>query len=61
MMGRVPLARINDELVRVGDFAGESFKVVEILPLAVTLEADGKKFTLELAEESSPKARQPKK
>lgn len=60
MMGRVPLARINDELVRVGDFAGESFKVAEILPLAVTLEADGKKFTLELADESSPKARPPK-
>ncbi|MBX3390931.1 MAG: hypothetical protein KF691_15890 [Phycisphaeraceae bacterium] len=60
MMGRVPLARINDELVRVGDFAGESFKVVEILPLAVTLEADGKKFTLELADESNPKSRPPR-
>jgi hypothetical protein len=57
MKGRVPLARINDELVRVGDLVGESFKVVSIQPLNVTLEADGKKFTLELADETGLKPR----
>jgi hypothetical protein len=55
MKGRVPLARINDELVRVGDAVGENFKIISIQPLSVTVEADGKKFTLELADESGPK------
>ncbi|MBL8876692.1 MAG: hypothetical protein JNM86_12930 [Phycisphaerae bacterium] len=60
MKGRVPIARINDELVRVGDQVGESFKVAEIRPTSVTLEADGKKFTLELAEEPGAKTKAPK-
>lgn len=55
MKGRIPLARINDELVRVGDTVGENFKVVSIQPLSVSVEADGKKFTLELADESGAK------
>jgi len=55
MKGRVPIARINDELVRVGDLVGESFKVISIQPLSVTVEADGRKFTLELADETSTK------
>ncbi|MBL8886973.1 MAG: hypothetical protein JNK16_09950 [Phycisphaerales bacterium] len=57
MKGRVPLARINDELVRVGDRVGENFTVVSIQPLSVTFEADGKKFTIELAEEGAAKPR----
>jgi hypothetical protein len=60
MMGRVPLARINDELVRVGDMAGENFKIVAIEPQTVTLVADGKKFTLTLADEPQPKGKGPK-
>ena len=60
MMGRVPLARINDELVRVGDVAGENFKIVAIEPQTVTLVADGRKYTLTLAEEAPVKGRAPK-
>lgn len=60
MMGRVPLARINDELVRVGDVAGENFKIVTIEPQTVTLVADGKKYTLTLVEEPQPKGKGPK-
>lgn len=57
MMGKVPIARINDDLVRVGDIAGESFKVVAIEPQAVTVMADGKKYTLQLTEEPQPKGK----
>ncbi|MGH7243255.1 MAG: hypothetical protein ACREJD_07550 [Phycisphaerales bacterium] len=60
MKGRVPLARINEELVRVGDQVGENFKVTSIQPTSVTVEADGKKFTLELAEETGAKPKSPK-
>ena len=60
MMGRVPLARINDELVRVGDVAGENFKIVSIEPQTVTLVADGKKYTLTLTEETQPKGKGPR-
>lgn len=60
MMGKVPIARINDDLVRVGDIAGESFKVVAIEPQAVTVMADGKKYTLQLTEEPQPKGKAPK-
>ncbi len=57
MMGRVPVARINDELVHAGDIVGENFKVQSIKPVSVTLEADGKAFIMELAEEASPKGK----
>jgi hypothetical protein len=57
MMGKVPIARINDDLVRVGEIAGESFKVVAIEPQAVTVMADGKKYTLQLTEEPQPKGK----
>lgn len=60
MQGRVPLARINDELVRVGDFVGESFTVKAIMPLSVTLEADGKPFVLELAGEPGARPKAPR-
>ncbi|MBS0187866.1 MAG: hypothetical protein JSS51_07340 [Planctomycetes bacterium] len=57
MQGRVPLARINDELVRVGDQVGENFTVASIQPLVVTLKADGQEFRLELADESAAKGK----
>lgn len=60
MMGKVPIARINEELVRVGDHAGENFRVAAIEPQAVTLVADGRKFTLQLTEEPQPKGKSPK-
>jgi len=44
--GRVPVATINDEIVRVGDVVDEMFTVVEIQPSAVTLEADGVRYTI---------------
>lgn len=44
--GRMPVATINNEVVRVGDTVEEVFTVVEILPAAVTLEADGVRYTL---------------
>lgn len=60
MMGRVPLARINDQLVRVGDAAGEYFTIAAIEPQTVTLVADGKKYTLSLAEDPQSKAKAPR-
>ncbi|MBX3378569.1 MAG: hypothetical protein KF805_00615 [Phycisphaeraceae bacterium] len=60
MKGRVPLARINDELVRVGDFVGENFTVTSIQPVSVTLESDGKPFILELADDSGTRSKPPK-
>ncbi len=44
--GRVPVATINDEIVRVGDTVDDLFTVVEIQPAAVTLEADGVRYTI---------------
>jgi hypothetical protein len=40
--------------------AGENFKIVAIEPQTVTLVADGKKFTLTLADEPQPKGKGPK-
>lgn len=48
MAGRVPLAQISGELVRVGDTVGEVFQVTSIEGRTVTLEADGQTYTLTL-------------
>ncbi len=48
MAGRVPLARVNDEVVRMGDTIAEIFKVVDIEGRSVTLEAEGQRFTLSM-------------
>lgn len=50
MEGRVPLARINDQTVRVGDTVGEFFKVMRIDGRSVELSAEGQTFTLEMSE-----------
>lgn len=55
MQGKVAIARINDELVRIGDQVGDNFFVHSIKPTSVTLEADGKKYTMELIEENPQK------
>jgi hypothetical protein len=47
MGGKVPLARIDDQTVRVGDVLGE-FAVTGIDGRVVTLEADGHTFTLSM-------------
>ncbi len=46
--GRTPIARINDSTVRVGDKVADYFTVVSIEGRSVTLEYDGRWFTLEL-------------
>jgi hypothetical protein len=48
MQGAVPVARINDELVKVGMTVGEHFTVVAIEGRGVTLAADGKEYILTL-------------
>jgi len=50
MEGRVPLARINDQTVRVGDVVAELFTVSRIDGRRVELTADGQAFRLEMAE-----------
>jgi len=44
--GRVPLATINDEIVKVGDDVMELFQVVDITSQAVTLEAQGERYVI---------------
>lgn len=53
MEGRVPLARINDQTVRVGDTVAEIFKVARIDGRSVDLVADGQTYTLTMADKSS--------
>lgn len=50
MGGRVPLARISDRTVRVGDVVGEFFTVTGIEGRTVSVEADGQTFTLTMEE-----------
>ncbi|MBX3317835.1 MAG: hypothetical protein KF902_13345 [Phycisphaeraceae bacterium] len=57
MGGRVPLARLNDETVTVGDVVGNRFTVVSIEGRSVTLEAEGKQFTLSLEDQREQSAR----
>jgi hypothetical protein len=49
--GRVPVARINNRTVRVGDRLAEAFTVKRIDDRSVVIEADGMSFTLEMAEQ----------
>lgn len=46
--GKVPVAVVDGKPVRVGDNLGEFFKVTHISGRDVTLEADGKSYTLAL-------------
>lgn len=49
--GRVPVARINNRTVRVGDRLADNFTVKSIDDRSVVIEADGMTFTLEMAEQ----------
>ncbi|GJQ28849.1 MAG: hypothetical protein HBSAPP03_07330 [Phycisphaerae bacterium] len=53
MDGRVPLARIDDRTVRVGDTVGEFFEVVAIEGRGVMVKADGQEFMLTIAERTT--------
>lgn len=61
MGGRVPMARIDGQLVRVGDRVGEHFTVKSIAGRAVELEGEGHIFTLKMGEneDSLPGATNP--
>jgi hypothetical protein len=50
MGGRVPMAQISGQLVRVGDVIGPGFMVMRIEGRTVALEVDGKEFVLALGE-----------
>lgn len=54
MAGRVPIARISGETVRVGDVLGETFHVKAITGRSVELEAEGQTFTLLMGEKPAP-------
>lgn len=57
MGGRVPLARINEETVTIGDTVGGRFVVLNIEGRVVTLEAEGKQFTLSVEDSHEPSNR----
>ena len=56
MGGKLPLARINDETVTVGDTVAEYFTVAEIEGRNVTITADGEAFTLSMQAGNVPPA-----
>ncbi|MDX2115425.1 MAG: hypothetical protein SFZ24_07360 [Planctomycetota bacterium] len=49
MAGRVPIARISGQTVRVGDMVGEFFRVKSITGREVQLESEGEVFVLGLS------------
>lgn len=53
MGGRVPLARIDDQTVRVGDTVGGVFTVTAIDGRTVTVAADGQTFSLTIDEKKN--------
>lgn len=58
MEGSVPVARISDQVVRVGMKVGEHFTVASIEGREVTLTADGRTFTLTIdADAVKPRGR----
>jgi len=50
MGGRVPMAQISGQLVRVGDVVGQAFMVTKIEGRTVALVIDGREFVLALGE-----------
>lgn len=51
--GRMPVARINGQTVKVGDTVAEHFKVKSILDRSVQLEVEGETFELEMGNAKS--------
>lgn len=56
MQGPVPLARINERLMRVGDLVEDIFLVAQIHDRSVDLIADGQTFTINMGESVSGNA-----
>lgn len=52
MLGSTPMARINNQIVKVGMSIGEFFTVTQITGRQVTLQADGKDFIITLEDPS---------
>jgi hypothetical protein len=50
MEGPVPVARLSDQLVKVGDTVADIFTVADIRDRSVDLSVDGKTFTISMAE-----------
>lgn len=50
MEGPVPVARVNDQIVKIGDVVGEFFMVEGIHGRTIDLGADGKTYTLEMGD-----------
>lgn len=50
MQGRVPLARVNGQVAKIGDMLGEHLKVVEIHGRSIVVEADGERYTVDMPE-----------
>lgn len=59
--GSNPVARINDEAVRIGDTVGEFFTVKAIHGRGVEVECDGQRYTLSLDDETVKKPTRRKK
>jgi hypothetical protein len=59
MGGPTPVARISGQTVRIGDTIGNYFKVTAIQGRTVTLEADGKMFTLTMSTGPAPAPAKP--
>jgi Tfp pilus assembly protein PilP len=57
--GSVPVARINDQTVKVGDALADVFVVTAIQGRTIELTADEKTYTLSLDEEQAPGAHRP--
>ena len=53
--GRVPVARINNQIVGVGERVGEHFTVVDITSEGVEMLAEGHTFHLEVASMVNPR------
>lgn len=53
MGGRVPMARIDGQLVRVGDRVGDFFTVTSITGRTVELECEGESFSIVMGEDEA--------
>lgn len=58
--GKVPVARINTETVRVGDTVGEFFTVTAITGRSVTLQCEGKDHVITMEDPKQGKGGSPK-
>lgn len=57
--GAVPVARINDQTVKIGDTVADVFVVKAIQGRSIELSADDKSYTISLDEQQTPGGRRP--